>query len=90
MGGCWALCERFQLPLEKGFGVTKIVVDLKKCRGTGACVLVCPQHAISIYDGFATVDETMCDLDGICIVACPHQAIHFEEERPNQPSRSGP
>ena len=62
--------------------MTKIVVDLKKCRGAAACVLVCPQHAISIVDGFATVDDTKCDLDGICIPACPHQAIHFEEERP--------
>ncbi|HYR03622.1 MAG TPA: 4Fe-4S binding protein [Syntrophobacteria bacterium] len=60
--------------------MTKIIVDAKKCRGTGACVVVCPQHAISLLDGVAAVDEAKCDLDGICIPACPHQAIHFTDE----------
>jgi len=60
--------------------VTKIVINPEKCRGTGACVLVCPQNAISIRDGVAEVDETKCDLDGICIPSCPHQAIHFTED----------
>jgi ferredoxin len=72
-----------RLVCQKGFSVTKIVVDLEKCRGTGACALACPHNAISILDGVAAVDETKCDLDGICIPACPHHAIHFtEDERP--------
>lgn len=62
---------------KKGLGVTKIVIDSEKCRGTSACVLVCPQNAIAIVGGVAVVDEARCDLDGICIPACPHQAIHF-------------
>jgi ferredoxin len=57
----------------------KIVVDLEKCRATGDCVRACPEDAISIVDGVATIDESKCDLDGICIPACPHGAIGFSE-----------
>jgi ferredoxin len=59
----------------------KILVDRDKCRGSGECVMVCPQDAISLVDGVATVDESKCDFDGICIPACPHGAIHFLEEK---------
>lgn len=58
----------------------KIVIDREKCRASGECVTACPEKAISIVDGVATVDESKCDLDGICIPACPHEAISFSEE----------
>jgi NAD-dependent dihydropyrimidine dehydrogenase PreA subunit len=58
----------------------KIVVDPKKCRTSGECMLVCPENAISILDGVATIDESKCDLDGICIPACPNGAIKYSEE----------
>jgi ferredoxin len=59
----------------------KILVDRDKCRGSGECVKACPQDAISLVDGVATVDESKCDFDGICIPACPHGAISFSEEK---------
>lgn len=58
----------------------KIVVDRDKCRGAGHCVAACPEKAISLVDGVATIDESRCDLDGICIPACPHGAISFSAE----------
>ena len=58
----------------------KILVDRDKCLGSGECVKVCPQDAISLLEGVATVDESKCDFDGICIPACPHGAIRFSEE----------
>ena len=58
----------------------KIVVDREKCRVSGECVTACPEDAISIVDGVATIDESKCDLDGICIPACPHGAIGLSEE----------
>jgi len=58
----------------------KIVVDEKKCRGSGECVQACPHDAISIVAGVAVIDESTCDFDGICIPACPHQAISFSQE----------
>ncbi|UCG12418.1 MAG: 4Fe-4S binding protein [Deltaproteobacteria bacterium] len=57
----------------------KIVVDQKKCRAAGACVVACPEDAIFISDGVAKIDESRCDLDGICIPACPHGAIRLSE-----------
>ena len=57
----------------------KIVIDTKKCRGSGECVKVCPHGALRLVAGKAVVDHARCDLDGLCIPACPHSAIHFEE-----------
>jgi len=58
----------------------KILVDRDRCRGSGECLKVCPQDAISLEDGVAAVDESKCDFDGICIPACPRGAISFSEE----------
>jgi len=59
----------------------KIVIDREKCRASGECVTACPEDAISIVDGVATIDESKCDLDGICIAACPNQAIGYNEQK---------
>jgi Fe-S-cluster-containing hydrogenase component 2 len=59
----------------------KILVDRNKFRGSGECVKVCPQDAISLLDGVATIDASKCDFDGMCIPACPHGAISFSEEK---------
>lgn len=58
----------------------KIVVDQKKCRGSGRCVVACPEKAISLVDGVAVIDESRCDLDGMCIPACPNHAISLSED----------
>ena len=58
----------------------KIVVDPDKCRVSGECVVICPEKAISIVDGVATIDEAKCDLDGLCIPVCPHAAISYNED----------
>jgi ferredoxin len=64
-----------------GAGEMKIVINREKCRASGECVTACPEDAISIVDGVATIDESKCDLDGICIAACPHQAISYDERK---------
>ena len=39
----------------------KAVVDQTLCASCGACVKVCPKHALSIYKGIcAQVDEALC------------------------------
>ncbi|MEJ2068089.1 MAG: 4Fe-4S binding protein [Deltaproteobacteria bacterium] len=58
----------------------KIVVDEAKCTGSGECIVMCPQKALSLEEGKAVLDEDKCDLDGICIPACPNHAITFSEE----------
>ena len=57
----------------------KIVIDQNKCCGSGECIKVCPENALSIVNGIAVLDESKCDFDGICIPACPYSAIDFEE-----------
>ena len=59
---------------------SKVVVDPGKCRLSGECIKMCPEHAIYVKDGKAVIDHTKCDLDGICIPACPHGAIRYVEE----------
>ena len=58
----------------------KLVVDASKCRGSGECMKVCPEKAITVKDGKAVIDAGLCDQDGICIPACPHHAITISEE----------
>lgn len=57
----------------------KIVIDVRKCCGSGECVKVCPHRALRLENGKAVVDHAVCDLDGLCIPACPHQAICIAE-----------
>ncbi len=57
-----------------------IVIDAKKCRGSGECAKVCPEKAITLASGKAVLDPKKCDGDGICIPACPHGAIRPADE----------
>ena len=45
------------------------------CLGFGDCVDVCPEHAISIIDGTATVTRSRCIGCGLCADKCPKQII---------------
>ncbi len=45
------------------------------CLGYGACVNVCPQHAIYIEDGLAKVEKRLCIGCGKCVAACPRHLI---------------
>ncbi len=57
----------------------KIIVDSSECCGSGECIKICPEKALSLVDGVAVLDESRCDFDGICIPACPNSAISFDE-----------
>lgn len=58
----------------------RIVIDRDLCCGSGECVKVCPEKAISLVDGKAVLNENACDFDGLCIPACPKGAISYEED----------
>jgi ferredoxin len=57
----------------------KIVIDQELCCGSGECVKVCPEKAITLVAGKAVLDESKCDFDGICIPACPLSAISYDD-----------
>lgn len=59
-------------------GVTLAVTDA--CTGCGKCMKdeICFVRALSIVDGRAAVDQSMCKGCGRCVELCPSQAIHLE------------
>jgi ferredoxin len=57
-----------------------IVIDAGRCDGCGACVEVCPEGAIYLVDGRATVDGTLCHACEACVAACPVDAISYANQ----------
>lgn len=52
------------------------VVDPNRCFGSGACVKACPEEALGIVHGKATlVNAAACIGHGACVTACPSQAL---------------
>lgn len=66
--------------------VRRIVkIDTEKCDGCGACILACPEGALKIVNGKATlVKESLCDGLGACVKECLKGAI-IVEERETEP-----
>jgi len=58
----------------------EIIIDQNLCCGSGECIKICPEKAISLVDGKAVLDSAKCDSDGICIPACPKGAIDYEDD----------
>lgn len=52
-----------------------IKVEKALCTGCYACVIVCPQAALSIREGKAEVDNRLCITCGICQQECLEKAI---------------
>ncbi|HJV68102.1 MAG TPA: NAD(P)-binding domain-containing protein [Ideonella sp.] len=52
------------------------VVDPALCIGSGSCVKVCPEHALGMVNGKATlINASACIGHGACHAACPFDAI---------------
>jgi thioredoxin reductase (NADPH) len=52
------------------------VVDPNRCFGSGACTKACPEEALGIVDGKATlINAAACIGHGACVSACPTQAL---------------
>jgi len=54
-------------------------VDRKKCLRCGACVSVCPKHALSLGEHGLENDRSKCISCGICKKACPAGSIEVEK-----------
>ena len=51
------------------------------CLGLGSCQTVCPQNAIRIDKGVASVNRDRCVGCGLCVKACPRGLIELVPER---------
>ena len=47
------------------------------CLGIGDCAMACPQNAICVENGMASVKPHLCVGCGICAKTCPNQQIHI-------------
>jgi predicted aldo/keto reductase-like oxidoreductase len=50
---------------------------LDMCKGCGACEKNCPNNAITLKDGRASVDPELCLLCGYCVSYCPQFALRL-------------
>jgi thioredoxin reductase len=52
------------------------VVDTNRCIGSGACARACPEGALGVVNGKATlINASSCIGHGACFTACPVQAL---------------
>ena len=51
------------------------LIDSKECNGCGACVVVCPQKAISLVGNTSRISSILCKECGKCIEVCATGAI---------------
>ena len=51
------------------------------CLGHGDCAAVCPENAITVCNGLATVNEDLCVGCGLCAKACPKNVIIIEAQK---------
>ncbi|MCF0151657.1 MAG: 4Fe-4S binding protein [Firmicutes bacterium] len=63
--GCAAKIRFFSGPYACSFS----------CLGGGDCAAACPQHAISIREGLAVIDRSLCNGCGWCTTVCPRGLI---------------
>jgi Fe-S-cluster-containing hydrogenase component 2 len=50
-------------------------VEKEKCTGCAACMLACPNFAITLKEGKAEVDAELCVDCGTCGETCEHGAV---------------
>lgn len=61
--------------------MVKIIVDPKKCKGSGQCINVCPVGIYVMEKGKARPDPkkiSTCLMCHACEVSCPNKAIKIE------------
>jgi NAD-dependent dihydropyrimidine dehydrogenase PreA subunit len=55
-----------------------IPVVTAECRGCGACLLTCPEHAIRPQGRVLVVLRELCSECGECVEICPADAIEVK------------
>ena len=59
-----------------------IKIDKNECDFCGACVAVCPENCIDLYEEDIAIDHKICIDCKLCIYVCPVEALsHVEQEK---------
>jgi len=66
-----------------------VYIDTEKCTGCGLCIDICPQQAITIKNGLASVNEELCIQCNNCADVCPADAIREVAPAYGKPSKGG-
>lgn len=56
---------------QKSAGANRTLIVQDWCEGCGRCAARCGQHAITVVDGRAAVNEALCVRCGYCAAVCP-------------------
>ena len=85
-GNCDASKRKFEYLGEKSCRIANMTYNGDKfctfaCLGYGDCAVVCPQNAITVNNGVASVDPQKCIGCGICVRNCPNRIISLISER---------
>lgn len=56
-------------------GGKRVLVTASLCQGCGTCIAGCPNAAISMVEGKASIDPHLCLRCGYCVPLCPQFAI---------------
>lgn len=83
-GNCNAISEKYSYKgTQTCLASEKFYTGKSDCRngclGFGDCSRVCDYRAISIQNGVAMVDNTLCGACGLCISECPNKLISFRK-----------
>ena len=67
--GCPLKCKWCHNPETQSFE-KQLLTNREKCAGCMSCVLACPNQAIRMEDGKATIDHELCNGCGKCVTFC--------------------
>ena len=74
--------DKFDYVGNSSCAVQGLAMDGRKvcstaCLGGGDCVNVCPDNGVSLSDGVAVVDRSLCEACGACVRKCPRNLIEL-------------
>ena len=64
-----------RLPSEFALGAQSLVFERSICSGCGACLVTCPNSALSRFKGGVFIDTIRCTLCLECVEICPRDAL---------------